>query len=148
MKKQFTLDIGDEEIILECNFRQLEIIERVYEMNADYVVLSLLQDSRNMLRSKISEVISLWCAGKSLHYKQSDIRELVTLAPVENFKIYIAAMQAVVLFTTRQITEPQFDTLLNGEDLILDDDKNEDGEDEAEDELSYLDDEESEEKKL
>lgn len=131
LRKQFIIPIDDEEVLLETNFRLVEILERVYRLNSDYVAINLLSDERNILRSQIAEVIALWVQGKTA-YKYGDVKELVMGADMDAYKVYLGAIQAVVLFCSRQIDERTFDSLSSGNGLPAPEEDEQEEQDEEE----------------
>lgn len=115
-----TLDIplpNGETATLIVDFRIIEIVERVYNQNADLVASVDLASPTRMLRSKIAATIVEWLATKETGYKRSEIKEFVLTSAPSQLNVFSGCIQAAVLYSLKYIDDEQFDKLSRGEDL-------------------------------
>lgn len=117
-----------EECVLNVDFRIIEVVERVYNQNADLVVSIDLATPSRMLRSKIAAVIVDWLSIKDTGFKRSEIKEFVITADPQLLNIYSGCIQAAVLYSLKYIGEDEFDKLKKGQDLGTPDAGNKEGE--------------------
>jgi len=118
MKKTLELPLPDgETLTMEVTFRIIEIVERVYQKNADMVVSVDLASPIHMLRSKIADVISEWVATRQTNFKRSEIREFVITRQPMDLNVYAGCIQAAVMYSLKYIDDDQFAKLTRGEDL-------------------------------
>lgn len=118
MKKTLELPLPDgDSITMDVNFRIIEIVERVYQRNADLVVSVDLASPQLMLRSKIAEVIADWVALRQTTYKRSEIKEHVMTRQPNELNVYAGCIQAAVMYSLKYIDDDQFAMLTRGEDL-------------------------------
>ena len=118
LKKTLDLPLPDgETTTINVDFRIIEIVERVYNQNADLVASIDLATPARMLRSKVAAVIVEWLATKETGFKRSEIKEFVITAPPPMLNVFSGCIQAAVLYSLKYIDEDQFDRLARGEDL-------------------------------
>ncbi len=98
LKKTLVIPLLDDDVIVDVDFRVIEIVERVFDMSADAVIL-LLNDTRRVQRNKIADVITGWLAFKDLGMKRREIREHVISASPEALSVYVTSVYAALLFT-------------------------------------------------
>jgi len=118
LKKTLDIPLPDgETATLNVDFRIIEIVERVYNQNADLVASVDLSTPSRMLRSKIAAVIVEWLAVKETGFKRSEIKEFVLTASPPMLNVFSGCIQAAVLYSLKYIDDDQFDKLKRGEDL-------------------------------
>lgn len=103
------------------DFRIIEIIERVFDANAEMIVSITLANPVKVRRTQIADVIAEWLSLDG-QYKRREVREYVITAPAENIRQYVGCIQAAVLWSLAYIDDDQFTTLTKGEDLPTEDD--------------------------
>lgn len=124
MKKTLELPLPDGDVLtMEVTFRIIEIVERVYQRNADMVVSIDLANPQLMLRSKIADVIAEWISMRHTEWKRSEIREWVITRPPLELNVYAGCIQAAVMYSLKYIDDAQFAKLIRGEDLDEPEDK-------------------------
>lgn len=106
-----------EECPVIVDFRIIEVVERVYNQNADLVVSIDLATPSRMLRSKIAAVIVEWLSVKETGFKRSEIKEYVMTADPDLLNVYSGCIQAAVLYSLKYIGDEEFDKLKKGKDL-------------------------------
>lgn len=119
LRKTITLPVGDDEFEIDVDFRVLEIIERVYDMRAEYVAGLLEQDHR-IRRSQVAEVVLGWLSQRSdalVGRRRLDVLEEITTAPEEVLRRYVGAIQGAILFSLKRLSEEDLEKLARGEDL-------------------------------
>lgn len=118
LKKTLELPLpNDETVTLTVDFRIIEVVERVYNQNADIVASVDLATPSRMLRSKIAAVIVEWLSLKDHGYKRAEIKEFVITAPPPLLNVFSGCIQAAVLYSLKYINDEEFDKLRRGEDL-------------------------------
>lgn len=119
LRKTITLPVGDDEFEIDVDFRVLEIIERVYDMRAEYVAGLLEQDHR-IRRTQVAEIILGWLSQRSdalVGRRRLDVLEEVTTASEEVLRRYVGAIQGAILFSLKRLSEEDLEKLSRGEDL-------------------------------
>lgn len=120
MKKTLDLPLPDgDSLTMEVTFRIIEIVERVYNQNADLVVSIDLATPSRMLRSKIADVIAEWVGTRHTNFKRSEIREFVITRPPDELNVYAGCIQAAVMYSLKYINDDEFAKLTRGEDLDI-----------------------------
>lgn len=122
LKRTLVIPVLDQEVTVDVDFRVIETIERVFDMNADAVV-ALFSDSRKVQRNKVADVIVGWLAFKDLGVKRRDIREAVITATPDLMSLYTTSIYAALLFVLNYYdrNDPvenakKFDELIAGPD--------------------------------
>ena len=111
-----------DEVIINVNWDILEKVERVYGTSSEYVAVQILPNIMHVQRNKISQILQLWCQGKT-ELKQVEIAEAVQTASQEQFIQYIGMIQAAILWSIRGpdglplISDENFEKLIAGQDL-------------------------------
>lgn len=118
LKKTLEIPLPDGEVaVVDVNFRIIEIVERIYDTNADVVASVNLASPAKMLRSKIAAVIVEWLSTVETDFKRSEIREYVMTAEPKLLNVYSGCIQAAVLYSLKYINDEEFKQLSSGKDL-------------------------------
>jgi hypothetical protein len=118
LKKTLEIPLPDDSTVsINVDFRIIEIVERVYNQNADIVASVDLANPARMLRSKIAMVISDWVALRDTGFRRQDIKEFVMTARPEKLNVFSGCIQAAVLYSLKYIDDAQFEKLSKGQDL-------------------------------
>lgn len=113
LKKTISLEVCDQTVDVDVNWRIIEVVESTFGVVADLVASDTLVT--NPMRSKVAEVISEWVRSRDLRKK--DIYEDVLGASLEDLQVYIGAIQGAVLYSLSYIEEDELDQLTQGKDL-------------------------------
>lgn len=119
LRKTISLPVGDDEFEIDVDFRVLEIIERVYDMRAEYVA-GLLEVDHRIRRSQVAEVILGWLSQRSdalVGRRRLDLLEEITTASEAVLRRYVGAIQGAILFSLKQLSDEDLEKLARGEDL-------------------------------
>lgn len=119
LRHAITLPLGDDEVELDVDFRLLALIERGFDMRAEYVA-GLLELDHRIRRSQVADVIVAWIAERTdalAGRRRIDVLEEITTAPEETFRRYVGALQGAIQFSLRKITDEELEKLSRGEDL-------------------------------
>jgi hypothetical protein len=118
LKKTLEIPLpNDDTVTISVDFRIIEIVERVYNQNADMVASIDLANPARMLRSKIAMVIAEWVANRDTGFKRQEIKEFVMTAKPDQLNVFSGCIQAAVLYSLKYIDDAQFDKLSKGQDL-------------------------------
>lgn len=118
LRKTLEIPLPDGEVaVVDVNFRIIEIVERIYDTNADVVASINLASPEKMLRSKIAAVIVEWLSTVETNFKRSEIREYVMTAEPKLLNVYSGCIQAAVLYSLKYINDEEFKQLSSGKDL-------------------------------
>src|SRR5690606_16327403 len=118
LRKTLEIPLPDGEVaVVDVNFRIIEIVERIYDTNADVVASVNLASPAKMLRSKIAAVIVEWLSTVETDFKRSEIREYVMTAEPKLLNVYSGCIQAAVLYSLKYINDEEFKQLSSGKDL-------------------------------
>jgi hypothetical protein len=119
LKKSVIIPLPDGgEHALNITFRVIEIVERVYEKNADLVCSIDMANPARLIRTKIAAVIAEWLATEEkVGFTRQAIREHVMCSPPKLLNVYTGCIQGSVLYLLQYITEKQLEKLSKGESL-------------------------------
>lgn len=118
IRKTIDLPLYDDEVSIDVTFEILEIVERVYEMRAEYVAARLQpQHPVAILRKDVAAVAVGWLTPRVLSHTRQEIREYVMTANAETLNRYIGAIQAAILYSLKEISDEEFEALSKGQDL-------------------------------
>ena len=102
LKRTLTLPIFDQEVVVDVDFRVIEVVERTFDMSAD-AVIAMFGDTRRVQRHKVADVIVGWLAFHDLGAKRRDIREFVMRSSPDHLTLYVSSIYAALLFTLRRL---------------------------------------------
>lgn len=104
-----------EVVAVDITFRQLEVIERVWNKGLDQVIVEL-SGAGNVKRFQIADVIAQWVPLGSSKMTSAAIKEAVMLSPPEQFSMYAGLVLTVASYALSYIKDDDFkkatDTLL------------------------------------
>jgi hypothetical protein len=132
-----TFDKTDE-VIINVSWDILEKVERIYSTSAEYVASQIFPNIAHVQRHKIAQILAVWSQGLT-KLKQVEIHEAVQTCSQEQLYRYIGMIQAAILWSVRNgkgmplISDKQFDALVNGEDIDLDENEQDQEEQKPED---------------
>ena len=116
IKKTLKVPLLDEEVAVPVTFQVIEVVERVWDCNADLIVAQVLTNPRRVQRRKVAETIVEW-AFEHTEIPRSKIREYVITAPASLINVYAGLIQGAVLYALHYIDDEQLAALAKGEDL-------------------------------
>ena len=125
LKKNINFTICDKKIILPINFQLIEVVERIYDMNVDYVAGILLRDLKNIKISKLCDVICEFVDLSTSRLADKDVRDFVYQCDAKELTKIIAVVQSVCLYMRKYISEEEMELML--EENEVDDSKKNDG---------------------
>lgn len=100
---------------IDVTFRVLEIVESVFNMNADWVASRVLTSPQLLKYTKIAEVIADW-VSPHIDERRGRIVEAVLAADRERMSSYVTAIQAACLFLRNHIDGVKFDDMMTPDD--------------------------------
>lgn len=115
LRKRIELPLLDDTVELDVTFEIIEVVERVYDMRAEYVAAQLSRPVK-ILRKDLANVAVGWMLGRTERSRR-EIREYVMTADGDTLNLYIGAIQAAILYSLREITDEEFERLSKGQDL-------------------------------
>ncbi len=110
MKKTLEIPVGEHEITVPVDWTAIEIVERVFDCNADYICAHVLTDVRKLQRRKIAEVIVEWTTGRT-ELSRGEVRELAITAPPAIINKYGGFIQGALLFALDYVGPEHLDKL-------------------------------------
>lgn len=116
LRKSIEVEVLDQTVSIDVDWRIIDVVETVYDMRAEYVAV-LLQNPVKIKRKDIADVLTSWLAPRIQSISRKAIREAVLLADDEPLTRYIGAIQGAVLYALRKIDGHEFDRLIAGRDL-------------------------------
>jgi len=96
-----------EEVSIDITFRQLEVIERVWNKGLDAVIVEL-SSAGTIRRYLIADVIAQWVPLGSSGLSSVAIKEAVMLSPPEKFSMYAAMVLTVASYALSYIKDDDF----------------------------------------
>jgi hypothetical protein len=126
LRQSIEIPVGDGSISLEVTFKILELVERVYDLRADFVKV-VLQSERMIKRSDIAVVMMGWIDSAGVKVDREQVFEDIITAPEKVIRKYVGAIQGAVMYSLREISEDELKKLADGEDIRQD--KSDEGED-------------------
>lgn len=109
LRKSLALELLGEEVTIEVDFRLLEIIERVFDVEVS-ALLPLMADVGRVQRRYTAEVLADALTRRAGNaWSRTEIREEVMTMGVEEYTLLVAKLGAAVLFTLRHMTSDEYD---------------------------------------
>ena len=119
LRQSVSIPIGKSSISVEVTFRILEIVERVYDIRADYVKIALQLD-RHIKRTDIANVILGWLDAVGEKVDREEVFEAVMTCNEPTLRKYVGAIQGAIMYSLKDCTEEELQQLAEGKDIRTD----------------------------
>lgn len=117
LRQSIELPIGEGSIALEVTFRILEIVERHYDLRAEFVGKFILENDARIKRSDVAKIIMAWLDVIGEKSDREEVFEAVLTASDEKLRKYVGAIQGAIFYSLREITADELKALARGEDI-------------------------------
>ena len=122
LRQAVEIPLGDKTASVDVSFRILEIVERVYDLRADFIKI-VLQSERLIKRSDIARVVIGWLEASRAEFDREETLEIIMTAPESDIRKYVGAIQGAIMYSLRECTEEELEALARGEDIRTDEDE-------------------------
>lgn len=116
LRQSVSIPIGKSSISVEVTFRILEIVERVYDIRADYVKLALQLD-KYIKRTDVSNVLLGWLEVVGEKIDREEVFETVMTCEEATLRKYVGAIQGAIMYSLKECTEEELQQLADGKDI-------------------------------
>lgn len=119
LKRQVTVEIDGQEVHLDVNMRVIEIIERVYNCNVNFAVVSL-QNPAQVKLTDLADVYGAWLTNghlEQLEISRKDLRRWVYQADIDTINRLSGAVMGAALHYRHDISGDDMQTLASGRSL-------------------------------
>jgi hypothetical protein len=117
LRQSIELPIGESSISIDITFRVIEIIERHYDLRAEFVGKFILENDTRIKRTDVAKVIVAWIDAAGANVDREEMYEAVLTAPDPILRRYVGAIQGALWYSLKEISAEEVKTLARGENI-------------------------------